>query len=76
MHYIRIFTCVKNFLCCPLPYSGKIFFFADGLVNEQRWRILGLVNANNTRDIKSDANQVCLINKSLQSYKRLYYLKA
>jgi hypothetical protein len=58
-----------------LPYSGKIFF-SDGLVNEQRWRILGLVNANNTRDIKSDANQVCLINKSQQRHNRLYYLKA
>ena len=73
MHYIRNFTCVKNYLCCP---TVEKYFFADGLVNEQRWRILGLVNANNTRDIKSDANQVCLINKSQQRHKRLYYLKA
>jgi hypothetical protein len=32
----------------------------DGIINERRWRILGLTNIDNTRNIISETNKVIL----------------
>jgi hypothetical protein len=37
---------------------AKIIPIADGLISERRWRLLGLVNSDNTRDINEDKNKV------------------